>query len=209
MANGRAGSRPGQNLWHDDFVAVPVLIIVAICAVLAAVVLVAAGRWGEMPAAERADYAPLDLGPVTATDVVLLRPPTALWGYNQQATDEALERIAGAIRDRDVRIIALEQLVTDLTRETVPPVLLGSPYAGARHARPALTAGTLPAGTLPESRPAESGQPETGPLGAPAADWPQQGPVSPYLPPWAGPGDSPGSPSSTGPGSVPPEVSHD
>jgi hypothetical protein len=103
--------------------------------ILAAVVLVAAGRGGEMPAAERSDYAPLDMGPVSATDVVLLRPPTALWGYNQQATDEALDRIAESIRERDVRIVALEQLVTDLSRQPAPPTPLGGPYAGARHAR--------------------------------------------------------------------------
>jgi hypothetical protein len=54
---------------------------------------------------------------VSATDVALLRPPTALWGYNVQATDEAMEQIAESIRERDVRIVALEQLVTDLSRE--------------------------------------------------------------------------------------------
>jgi hypothetical protein len=115
---------------------VPVVIVIAIVVILAAVVLVAAGRGGEMPATERSDYAPLDLGPVSATDVVLLRPPTALWGYNQQATDEALDRIAESIRERDVRIVALEQLVTDLSRQPGAPVPLGSPYEGARHARP-------------------------------------------------------------------------
>ena len=100
--------------------------------ILVAVVLVAAGRGGQL-SAERTDYAPLDLGPVSATDVVLLRPPTALWGYNMQATDEAMERIAEAVRERDVRIVALEQLVTDLSREPAPP--LSSPYLGARHRR--------------------------------------------------------------------------
>lgn len=89
-----------------------------------------------MPAVERTDYAPLDMGPVSATDVVLLRPPTALWGYSQQATDEAMERIADSIRERDVRIVALEQLVTDLGRQPVSAVPAGSPYSGARHARP-------------------------------------------------------------------------
>ncbi len=55
------------------------------------------------------DHAPLDLGPVSATDVALLRPPTALWGYNMQVTDEALEQIAQAVRDRDVTIAFLQQ----------------------------------------------------------------------------------------------------
>ena len=110
--------------------------MLAIVVVLAGVVLVAAGRGGEMPAVERTDYYPLEMGPVSATDVVLLRPQMALWGYNQQMVDEALDHIADSIRERDVRIVALEQLVTDLTREPAPAMPLGSPYPGARHARP-------------------------------------------------------------------------
>jgi hypothetical protein len=82
---------------------------------VAAAVFCAVGRGGQL-SAERTDYVPLELGPVSATDVALLRPPTALWGYNVQATDEAMEQIAESIRDRDVRIVALEQLVTDLSR---------------------------------------------------------------------------------------------
>jgi len=114
---------------------VPVVLLITIVVILAVVVLVARGRGGEL-SAERADYAPLEMGPVSATDVVLLRPPTSLWGYNMQATDEAMERIAEAIRERDVRIVALEQLVTDLSREPEPaPPPLSSPYLGARHRR--------------------------------------------------------------------------
>ena len=107
-----------------------VLLLIAGLVILIAVVLVAAGRGGELPA-ERADYAPLDLGPASATDVALLRPPTNAWGYNMQATDEAMAQIAASIRDRDIRIVALEQLVTDLSREPAPPPLT-SPYVGAR-----------------------------------------------------------------------------
>lgn len=88
-------------------------------AILVAIVYVAAGHGGEL-SAERVDQASLELGPVSATDVALLRPPTALWGYNAQATDEALTRIAESIRERDVRIVALEQLVSDLSRESSP-----------------------------------------------------------------------------------------
>ena len=103
--------------------------------VLGAVVYAATGRGGEL-SAEHPDYAPLELGPVSATDVVLLRPPTALWGYNVQVTDEALERIAEAIRARDVRIVALEQLVTDLSHDPAPaPAPASSLYQVARHRR--------------------------------------------------------------------------
>ena len=108
--------------------------VIAVIVVLAAVVFLARGRGGEL-SAERNDYVPLDLGPVSATDVVLLRPPTGLWGYNMQATDEAMEQVAESIRERDVRIVALEQLVTDLSRDHAPMPLLASPYEGARHRR--------------------------------------------------------------------------
>jgi hypothetical protein len=131
-----------EIVWHDLYV--PVVIVIAIVVVLAVVVIVAAGRGGGMPATERTDYAPLELGPVSATDIVLLRPPTALWGYSQQATDEALERIAESVRERDVRIVALEQLVTDLSREPASPVPLASPYGRPRHARPDMGADAYP-----------------------------------------------------------------
>ena len=105
---------------------------IAVVVVIVVMVLVAMGRGGGL-SAERGDYLELDLGPVSATDVALLRPPTGLWGYNMEATDEAMELIAESIRERDVRIVALEQLVTDLSREPVRP--LGSPYVTARHRR--------------------------------------------------------------------------
>ena len=108
--------------------------MIAAVVVVAAVVLLALGRGGGL-SAERNDYVPLDLGPLSATDVALLRPPTGLWGYNMQATDEAMDQIAESIRERDVRIVALEQLVTDLSRDSGPMQLLGSPYVGARHRR--------------------------------------------------------------------------
>jgi hypothetical protein len=108
--------------------------VIALIVVLAAVVFLAIGRGGEL-SAERNDYAPLDVGPVSATDVALLRPPTGAWGYNMEATDDALDQIAESIRERDVRIVALEQLVTDLSRDHAPMPLLASPYAGARHRR--------------------------------------------------------------------------
>ena len=109
--------------------------VLAIVVVVAVVALVARGRGGGL-SAERADYVPLDLGPVTATDVVLLRPPSGLWGYNVQATDQALEQIAESIRERDVRIVALEQLVTDLSRDQAPALPLAGPYPAPRHRRP-------------------------------------------------------------------------
>jgi hypothetical protein len=113
--------------------------VIAFIVVVAVVVVAARGRGGEL-SVERGDYAPLDLGPISATDVALLRPPTGAWGYSMSATEEALQRVAEAIRERDVRIVALEQLVTDLSRDhaqLAAPLAspYASPYSGARHRR--------------------------------------------------------------------------
>jgi hypothetical protein len=104
--------------------------LVAALVILAGVVVVASGRGGEM-AFEYPDYPPLDLGPVTAADVALLRPPSAAWGYNMRVTDEALTLIAKAMSERDVRISSLQRQVDDLRAE----LSRGStPWPGARHA---------------------------------------------------------------------------
>ena len=89
-----------------------VVLILAFIAIVVGVFAVATGRGGEL-AYEQADHAPLDLGAVSATDVALLRPPTALWGYNMQVTDEALDRIARALRDRDIEIAYLQRQLAD------------------------------------------------------------------------------------------------
>jgi hypothetical protein len=156
-----------------------VLIVIAAVAVVAAVVFVAMGYGGGL-SAERNDYLPIDLGPVSATDVALLRPPTGLWGYNMQATDEALELIAESIRERDVRIVALEQLVTDLSRRDHAPIqVLGSPYAGARHRRElSVESGAVGTATEP-ARPPVTAEREAVP--APAGF----GPAEPGWPPAA------------------------
>ncbi len=106
--------------------------LVAALVILAGVVVVASGRGGEM-AYEHPDYPPLDLGPVSAADVALLRPPSAAWGYNMRVTDEALNVIARAMSERDIRISSLEQQVDDLRAELSRG---GAPWPGARHAAP-------------------------------------------------------------------------
>ena len=140
------------------------MILVAV-AILVGVFLVATGRGGEL-AYEHADHAPLDLGPVSATDVALLRPPTALWGYNMQVTDEALEKIAQAIRDRDVTIAFLQQRLADqITRavgsgaptspEPASPDLTSPEPASPDLTSPDLLASPEPP-TVAEPRPARS-----------------------------------------------------
>jgi len=161
--------------------------VLAAIVIVAGVVFVALGHGGEL-SVERSDYAPLELGPVSATDVVLLRPPTALWGYNVQATDEAFDQIAESIRQRDVRIVALEQLVTDLGQESSAPSAspAGSPYVGARRRRDELEPetggwqnGTEPAsGWQAEPTTGWQTEPTTGwQTGTePTADWPTSPP---------------------------------
>jgi hypothetical protein len=119
---------------------VPVLILIAVVAVLAGVFLAATGRGGEL-AYERVDHAPLDLGPVSAPDIAMLHPPTAMWGYNVQVTDEALDLIARAMRDRDVTIAHLQQqLANRVSPDPGPPQVSqtawnppesGAPWAAA------------------------------------------------------------------------------
>jgi hypothetical protein len=145
VATGASNAIPGSlrhgcditdRAWHDSYV--PVVFLIAIAVVLVGIFFAATGRGGEL-AYEQADHAPLDLGPVSAADVALLRPPTAMWGYNMQVTDEALERISEAIRDRDVTIAFLQQRLADLSTPAAP-VLPPSDSPLARppqHARPA------------------------------------------------------------------------
>jgi hypothetical protein len=118
---------------------VPVLLWVTIAVILIGVYFAATGRGGEL-AYEHADHAPLNLGSVSAADVALLRPPTAMWGYNMQVTDAALDAIAQALRDREVTIAHLQQQLTDLTYQaygaTPAPV-------GAQDFRPRLGEGPL------------------------------------------------------------------
>jgi hypothetical protein len=162
---------------------------IAVVVVIVVIVLVAMGR-GDGLSVERNDYVPLDLGPVSATDVALLRPPTGLWGYSMQATDEAMDQIAESIRERDVRIVALEQLVTDLSREPAAP--LSSPYVTARHRRASLGPGV--------------GEPSATAALSSGAPW-EPSPAAPWAepPPWS---EAPVTSAEDNP-AAPPEQSHD
>jgi uncharacterized small protein (DUF1192 family) len=136
--------------------------LVAAVVILAGVVVVASGRGGELAATEP-DYPPIDLGPVTSADVALLRPPSAAWGYNMRVTDEALEVIAKAVTERDVRIAALQQEVSDLRDQ------LGGGGRAATLDPPGGDLAADPAGG-PAEGPAGDQEP-TGPQ-IPEPDWP-------------------------------------
>jgi hypothetical protein len=150
------------------------MILVAV-AILVGVFLVATGRGGEL-AYEHADHAPLDLGPVSATDVALLRPPTALWGYNMHVTDEALEQVAQAIRDRDVTIAFLQQRLADLTARAVDPSPAPSPAPSpvaspAPSPAPSPSAGPEPSAGLPDPADHAGAEPGDGAFAAEEQTW--------------------------------------
>jgi hypothetical protein len=124
-----------------------VVLILAFIVIVVGVFAVATGRGGEL-AYEQADHAPLDIGTVSATDIALLRPPTALWGYNMQVTDEALDRIARALRDRDIEIAYLQRQLADISN---PQWADQSRPFTPKHERPEAHGGY----TDPETEPAE------------------------------------------------------
>lgn len=101
-------------MWHDSCV----LVILAIAAllVLGGVAAVVLGRGGEL-ARFPADLPALDLpeaGQLTAVDILTMRLPVSLVGYHTRRVDEALQRTALALSERDTRIAVLEQRVTEL-----------------------------------------------------------------------------------------------
>ena len=119
-------------------------------------------------APEYPDYPPIDLGPVTAADVVMMRPPSAAWGYNMRITDEALEAIARAVTERDVRISALEQEVSDLRGQAGEHPLEARPAIPDPASRPAAGEDTVPAWPLRDEAAAGEPGPQGAPYGAPA-----------------------------------------
>ncbi|WP_326644569.1 hypothetical protein OG884_10625 [Streptosporangium sp. NBC_01755] len=93
-----------------------VVLALAAVAVIAGVTMVAMGRGGEL--SEFApDVPPLDLpkgGQLGAVDFMALQLPVSLVGYHTQSVDETLNRVAGALSERDTRIAVLEQRVSEL-----------------------------------------------------------------------------------------------
>lgn len=84
----------------------PVVLLAAALAILAGVVVVAIGRGGEL-ALFRPDTPPYPVPLATAAQVAAFRPPPAFLGYNAQATDDALHRIAMTVAQRDAELASL------------------------------------------------------------------------------------------------------
>jgi hypothetical protein len=138
-----------------------IILLAAAAAVLSGVVATALGHGGEM-AVFAGDAEPIDLGTVTGSDVAMFRPPMALWGYNMQATDDALDVIATSVSARDKEIAELMQATEDAL-ETIGRLVsardseiadlrhrlsgMADDPAGLRAASPALTGRVVPADT--------------------------------------------------------------
>ena len=163
-----------------------VAIALAAAAVLAAVVVLAMGRGGEL-AEVHPDYPPLPLPTdrrLVAMDAATLRLPRGMWGYHVDATDEMLRRFAHALSERDARLAVLEKQVVELreavrTHDNTPataPAPAPTPTEGSWYApspetpwSPPDTAKTRegswsrenPWSQQPETREAPRSQPET------------------------------------------------
>jgi hypothetical protein len=108
----------------------PVVLLLAAVAILAGVVVVAMGRGGEL-SLPRPDSAAYGRSLVTAADMVTFRPPAAFLGYSAPATDDALQRIARAVAERDAELITLRREVAILRARQAQPGGAGRavPYA--------------------------------------------------------------------------------
>jgi hypothetical protein len=94
---------------------VTITVALAAAAVVAAIVVVAMGGGGQL-STEHPDHPPLALPgqrAVGGTDAALIRLPLGLWGYHKQITDEALQRFAYELTERDTRIAVLEQALAE------------------------------------------------------------------------------------------------
>ena len=115
-----------------------------------------------------ADIRPIDPDFATAADVALLRPPSALWGYNMQATDEALNLVARTVTERDVEIANLRREVAELKSAAENPQAAGQGQTG--QPGPAVPGGRPPGVAGPVGLARVPASPPVAPAGPPAAD---------------------------------------
>ena len=168
------------------------MLLVAAAVILGGVVLAALGRVGEM-ATFAGDTAPIELDEVSATDVALLRPPMSLWGYNAQATEDALRVIARSVTARDVEIATLRRELADLQGRQD-----GARSAGVGDRPTVQAAPTAPASAGEPMTSASPGEPMTSASpGRPTSPASLGGPASPVVPASPAVSASPGGPTSS------------
>jgi hypothetical protein len=110
----------------------PVVLLLTALMILGSVVVVAVGRGGELTLF-RSDAPPLRRRLASAADMASFRPPLAFFGYSAQATDDALQRIARAVADRDAELALLRGQLAALRPDPLPPAgpAAVEPAAGA------------------------------------------------------------------------------
>jgi hypothetical protein len=86
------------------------VLLASALAILAGVVAVAMGRGGEIARSQR-DLPVLPPRIRSASDVARLRLPIGLLGYQEQATDDALDAAARLIADQEAEIARLREEV--------------------------------------------------------------------------------------------------
>jgi hypothetical protein len=148
----------------------PVVLLLTAVAILAGVVVVAVGRGGEL-AIFRSDAPPLRHEFASAADLASWRPPTALFGYSAQATDDALQRIARTVADRDAELAMLRSQLAEL-RADPGRANPAAPNPGTPN--PAAPSAAAPSAAAPSPGATEPGAPpeptEPGVPGSDAAD---------------------------------------
>jgi hypothetical protein len=105
------------------------VLLAAAVAILACVVAVAMGWGGEMTASRR-DLPAVPLRARTAAEVARLRLPASAFGYQREATDEALHAIAGLVAERDAEIADLRQELWRLRDQRAAGEAAQPPAAG-------------------------------------------------------------------------------
>ncbi|GAA2420440.1 hypothetical protein GCM10010191_34600 [Actinomadura vinacea] len=85
-----------------------VVLVLACLAVLGTVVVLAMGQGGELSAARRDRPLPPPGDPAYG-EVPPAGLPHAVWGYQIDVTDQAIERLRRALYERDVRVDGLER----------------------------------------------------------------------------------------------------
>jgi hypothetical protein len=111
------------------------VLLAAALAILGGVVAVAMGRGGEM--AEFSPDRPATAIRVTsAADIVRLRLPLALLGYQQRAADEALHAAAVALAQREAEIARLRAGLARSGRPLASPAAAEPSASGERPAPP-------------------------------------------------------------------------